>query len=140
MVSMAHILPNAVGFSKKRVPHLVKARCYADPMRPADTKPILWQNVASLMRHHWGGENLSRLSREAKVGPGTVSRIKEQRTSVGLDVLEQVAGVFELQAWHLLTPNLDPSNPPVIYLCARESELYERFLQSARDLAALNGR
>lgn len=136
---MTLILPNAVGRRKYKTPHSVRGLYYACLMTPVDTKPILWQNVAALMRHHWGGENLSRLSREARVGPGTVSRIKEQRTSVGLDVLEAVAGVFELQAWHLLTPSLDPSNPPVIYLCQREADLYDRFRKSARELAALNG-
>lgn len=108
-------------------------------MKPVDTKPILWGNVSALMRHHWGKENLTRLSREAEIGPGTASRIKEQRTSVGIEVLEAVASVFDLQAWHLLTPNLDPRNPPVIYLSRSEAALYERFRASARDLAALNG-
>jgi hypothetical protein len=84
------------------------------------------------MRHHWGEENLTRLSREAKIGPGTCTRIKEQETSVGLDVLEKVAAAFDLQAWHLLTPNLDPTNPPVIYLNRREAELYDRLRDAAK--------
>ena len=28
-----------------------------------DPKLVLWQNVSALMAHHWGGENLTRLSR-----------------------------------------------------------------------------
>lgn len=50
----------------------------------------------------WGGENLSRLAREAKVGVATVARIKNTETSVGLDVLEKVAAVFGVQAWQLI--------------------------------------
>jgi len=50
MVSIAHILPNAVWRGKFRAPHLVKVRCYAEFMRPAGTKPILCQNVAALIR------------------------------------------------------------------------------------------
>ncbi len=33
-----------------------------------DTKQILWANVSNLMTHHWGKENLSELSRRAKIG------------------------------------------------------------------------
>lgn len=108
-------------------------------MPKTEPKTILWENVAALMAHHWGGENLTRLSREAKIGPGTCTRIKEQQTSVGLDVLAKVAGAFQLQAWHLLTPNLDPTNPPVIYLSRREADLYDRLRTSAREIAAMNG-
>lgn len=107
-------------------------------MKPVDSKLILWQNVSALMRHHWGKTNLKRLSEEARIGLASCDRMKKQKTSVGLDILEAVAEVFELQAWHLLTPNLDPSNPPVIYLTRAEADLYQRFRASARDLAALN--
>lgn len=103
-------------------------------MISAEPKAILWANVSALMRHHWGKENLTRLARESGVGPGTATRIKEQSTSVGLDVLQSVARCFELQAWHLLTPNLDPSNPPVIYLCREEAALYARMKSDLREL------
>lgn len=139
MVSINATLPNPVGMRKHKTPQTVGYSAYALRMRTIDTKPILWQNVAALMRHHWGRENLTRLASEAKIGPGTATRIKEQKTSIGINVLESVANVFELQAWHLLTPNLDPTNPPVIYLSRDEAALYERFRTSARDLAALNG-
>ena len=110
---------------------------YAVPMREIEPKHILWANVAALMRHHWGDENLTRLAREAKIGPGSCTRIKEQRTSVGIDILSKVARVFELQAWHLLTPGLDPTNPPVIYLNRKEANFYKQLQQAARD--AFNG-
>ena len=103
-------------------------------MISAEPKAILWANVSALMRHHRGKENLTRLARESGVGPGTATRIKEQSTSVGLDVLQSVARCFDLQAWHLLTPNLDPSNPPVIYLCREEAALYSRMKTDFREL------
>lgn len=104
-----------------------------------DTKATLWQNVSALMRHHWHGENLTRLARESGIGPGTATRMKEQRTSVGIDVLEKVARVFDLQAWHLLTPNLDPSNPPVVYLSKAEADLYARVKANLRELLKQSG-
>lgn len=105
-------------------------------MPEIEPKRILWANVLRLMTHHWGGENLTRLARDARVGPGTCTRIKEQKTSVGIDILQKVAAAFDLQAWHLLTPDLDPANPPVIYLNEREKLLYDNLRAAAK---ALNG-
>lgn len=100
-----------------------------------DSKQILWENISALMAHHWGKENLSELSRRAKVGLATCDRIKKRETSVGTDVLEKLADVFGLQAWHLLTPQLDPKNPPVIWLTKTERDLYENMRNAARLLA-----
>lgn len=102
-----------------------------------DTKQILWANVSNLMTHHWGKENLSELSRRAKIGLATCDRIKKRETSVGTDVLEKIAEVFNLQAWHLLTPSLDPSNPPVIWLTQTERDLYENMRNAARKLVEI---
>lgn len=55
----------------------------------------------------YGKENLTRLIDEAEVGPGTITRIKNQETSVGIDVLEKVAGALKVEPWQLLHPNLD---------------------------------
>lgn len=78
------------------------------------------------MHFHYGKENLNRLIRDCKIGPGTATRIKEQKTSVGIDVLAKIAMAFELQPWHLLLPELDPSNAPVSFLTAEERRLHER--------------
>lgn len=102
-----------------------------------DTKQILWVNVSTLMTHHWGKENLSELSRRAKIGLATCDSIKKRETSVGTDVLEKIAEVFNLQAWHLLTPGLDPGNPPVIWLTKTERDLYENMRNAARKLVEI---
>lgn len=106
-------------------------------MDSTDTKAILWANVQALMRHHFGKENLSELARRAKVGLATCDRIKKQKTSVGVDVLEGVAAAFDLQPWHLLTPDLDPANPPVIWMTTTEYDLYQKLRVSAQQLAAI---
>jgi Cro/C1-type HTH DNA-binding domain len=76
------------------------------------TRATLWRNLSALMSHHWGRENLTRLSRDAGIGPGTASRIKACETSIGLDVLSDIAKVFHLQPWQLLVDGLDPADPP----------------------------
>ena len=100
-----------------------------------DPKLVLWQNVSALMRHHWGSDNLTKLSREAKIGPGTATRIKEMQTSVGLDVVDRVAEAFDLEMWQMLTPGLDPQNPPAARPVSKaERELYDRLILSIKQL------
>jgi hypothetical protein len=85
---------------------------------------VLWDNVSAAMRLHWGKENLTRLGKEAGIGPGGATRLKQQKTSVGLDVLARVAILFDLHPFHLLLPNLDPANPPVMPMTPQEQEFY----------------
>lgn len=102
-------------------------------------KAVLWQNVKALMDARYGKENLTRLAADAKIGPGTATRIKEQKTSVGLDVLEQIGQAFGVEPWQLLVPGMNPSNPPVLReINGAERELYERLLQAAKDLSKLD--
>jgi len=104
-------------------------------MNPIDTRPILWANLSALMISRWGKENLSRLGREAGIGLASCDRIKKQTTSLGLDLVESVASVFDLQAWQVLTPDLDPSDPPVLYLTRAEAAKYRTFKESAKEFA-----
>lgn len=98
------------------------------------TKELLWANVTALMLHHWNEINLWQLAKRAKIGPATATRIKEARTSVGLDIVDKVAGVFGLQAWQLLLPDLDPANVPAAMISDDEKRLYER-LKRAKAVA-----
>lgn len=91
------------------------------------SKELLWANLTALMLHHWHEINLNRLAREAKIGPASAMRMKESRTSVGLDIVDSVAGVFGLRAWQLLLPDLDPKNVPVTMVSDAERRLYEKY-------------
>lgn len=107
------------------------------PANGADSKAVLWAAVSALMRKHYGRENLQRLARDCKFAPATATRIKKQETSVGIEVLEQIAEAFHLHAWQLLVPGFDPKNPPVLQpVTARERKFYDRIMQTARELAA----
>lgn len=94
--------------------------------KPPTVQQTLWRNISAIMQHHYKGENLNQLVRDCKIGPGTASRIKEQKTSVGIDVLAKISAAFDLQPWHLLLPDLDPSNAPVSFLTAQERDLHNR--------------
>ena len=115
---------------------MVGLRVYPVGMAPVDSKTVLWNNVSALMRKRWNCENLSKLAREAGIGPGSATRIKEQRTSVGLDVLEKVAACFDLEPWQLLVANLDPDDLPIAPLTQNEAAKIERMREAAKQLAA----
>jgi len=129
---MSNILPNAVGERKHNLSHSVNEGGYPTWVPNLDQKAVLWANVSALMRHQWGAENLSRLSREAGIALASCTRIKEQKTSIGLDVLGRIADCFHLQPWHMLVPGLDPANPPVIVLSKGEAAFYAKLKEATR--------
>lgn len=92
------------------------------------SKEVLWGSVSALMRKHYGKENLTQLAKDCKIGPATASRVKEQKTSVGVEVIDRIAARFGLHAWQLLVPGFDPAHIPTLQpLSEREAALYERF-------------
>jgi hypothetical protein len=90
----------------------------------AELKRVLAANVITLMKHHWGGVNKSRLRTAAgetdpatgqllrKAGMGTFDRLMEETRDVGIDVLRRIGRAFGLEVWQLLIPDLDPTKPP----------------------------
>lgn len=70
-------------------------------------KKTLWENVRQLMIERWGRENINRLARESKIGLASAQRIKEGKTSVGLDIVESVGRAFRVPAFSLLLPAKD---------------------------------
>jgi transcriptional regulator with XRE-family HTH domain len=104
-----------------------------------DSKQLLWASVSALMQKHYGGENLTRLAKECKFGPGTASRLKEAQTSVGLDIIDKIAARFHVDVWELLVPGFDPSNRPALQpISETERELYAKFKELAREAAKTN--
>lgn len=102
-------------------------------METIDSRKVLWENVAALMSHHWRGENLTRLAREAGIGPGSATRLKEQKTSVGLELVDKLARVFGLEVWQLLVPGLNPRAPPTLMpMSEQERAFYERVAEAAK--------
>jgi hypothetical protein len=105
-------------------------------MSSLDTRQVLWTNVRTLMHHHWQREDLGRLAKLAKIGPATCTRIKQQETSVGVEIVDKIAEVFGLNTWQLLVPSLDPANPPMLVLNSTERLVYRKIMDAVRDLQA----
>lgn len=70
-------------------------------------KEVLWENVRALMVQKYGAENLNRLAKEAKIGPASAMRIKESKTSIGVDIVERIARALDVQPWQLFAPGMD---------------------------------
>ena len=102
-----------------------------------NSKSALWHSVHALMVKHYKKENLTRLAKECKIGPGTAARIKEQSTSVGIDILEAIAEHFHLAAWQLLVPGFDPDNPPALKPMSKaERVFYEKVMDATKMLVS----
>lgn len=95
-------------------------------------KAAIWENISGFMALRWGRENTSRLAREAGLGLATINRLKQQETSTGVDVLEKIAHVFEVQVWQLLVPGMDPKNPPVLKVGGTTELEFYKALESIR--------
>lgn len=79
-------------------------------MKTTDPKSYLWSNICSLM-----GEpdpSIRSVTKKTGVGQGTIQRIKEGSTSVGLDVITSIAVSFGLEPWQLLVAGLDNQKLP----------------------------
>src|SRR5690606_5269453 len=72
-------------------------------MDEQQAKRVLWKNVRDLMVRDYGKINVTRLGEDAGIG-GSASRIKAQRTAVGLDVIVKVANKFKVAPHQLLMP------------------------------------
>lgn len=81
-------------------------------MEEPNTKKRLWENVSRLMVKRYGKENLTKLAKEAKFGPGSATRLKDQSTSVGVDIVDKLAQLFKVEPWQLSVPQLNVDSPP----------------------------
>lgn len=96
----------STAFGMSSQPHSVDKLQYRIRMSERNTRKQLWDNVSALMQKHYGGENLTRLAKEAKFGPDSATRLKEQNTSVGIDILDKLAKLFKVEPWELLAPGI----------------------------------
>ena len=104
-------------------------------MSVIDSRIIVWRSVSALMQKHYGKENLTRLAREAKIGPGSATRLKECETSLGVELVDKLAAAFGVESWQLMVPGFDPDNlPTLIPVTEGERALYERLLTLTKDL------
>jgi len=89
-------------------------------------------------------QGLSRALRQQgmRLGQSSVSRILNGNQSPTLDLVDKIARAFQLQAWQLLVPGFEPTNPPMTRqederlraLYARVQEQYSELQRAMQEL------
>ncbi len=97
------------------------------------SRKVLADNLARLMRL---GEpdHLTQavVGKKAGCNQRTIGRLLTCDQAPTTDILDGLASAFDLMAWQLLVPGLDPGNPPVNHVTEAEKRLYERLKEAAR--------
>lgn len=74
-----------------------------------------------------------------KVGKSTIDRALKGDTTLNLDYIEAIAKVFGLDPWQLLTPSMQPKNPPVLRSVGEaEDKMYTKLKTLAKEITELN--
>ena len=132
-------MTQSTAYGRLGQPHSVASPGYgSEVIKKTDSRRVLWQNVSALMRSRYGKEHLTKFAEDIGAGPGTATRIKNQETSVGLEVIDRIAREFKLEAWQLFVPDLDPTNPPVLApLTDSERRLYAKLRETVEVVGGL---
>ncbi len=108
-----------------------------------DIKRVVSDNVQTLLNYaadrHQPYGDAKALAIKAGISPSTVGHLLKCETAAKIDTLHAIAKVYKLEAWQLLIPNLDPSNPPVVPYSDAERALYWRIKSVAQDFALPGG-
>lgn len=86
-------------------------------------KIILAANLSRAMKLG-GAKTRSQLGLKTASGvaQATIGRILRAETDATIDTVQALARTLDLEAWHLLVPDLDPKNPPTMKKMTLDSE------------------
>jgi hypothetical protein len=104
----------------------------------ADNLRALMQYAARTRRTEDGPASQKALAKATELGRGTIQRalgLDPSKTAVAIDTLAALAKAYDLHAWQLLIPDLDPTNPPVVAITDTEKLLAERLKFVTNELA-----
>jgi transcriptional regulator with XRE-family HTH domain len=104
-----------------------------------EARDIVAENLNALMAYakktgHPERASNKGLAKLSGVSRPTIRQMRKAERAVGIDTLQAIAEVFEIEAWSLLVPHLEPSNPPTkpIHMSKTEIKLYTRLGWVAR--------
>jgi hypothetical protein len=75
---------------------------------------VLAENLKALMAARPALDAFPKIVAAGGPSNGTLDRIRRAASGCSVDQLDLLAKVFELQPWQLMTPGLDPTNPPML--------------------------
>lgn len=97
---------------------------------------VLSANLKALKAAHIELTSDAKVARRAGIDQKTVWRMINESNSATLGSITQVAAAFDLQAWQILVPGLDPRNPPVVAMTEVERDFYSRLKRDLTHLVA----
>lgn len=103
-------------------------------------RQILSENLRTLMQSSKRYNSCPAVERGTndvghKVGRTTVQQVLDGNTPFNLDHLDALGRLFGVDPWQLLTPNLDPTHPPVLKTVNdTERQLQDRLRAMLREL------
>lgn len=92
-------------------------------------------NLRRLMEAHRPPMSGTVLAKSAGVGQRSIGRILTSKQIPTIDMVAKIAHVFDLEAWQMLVPDLDPRVPPQLEPNAVELELFRKWHVLMKDLA-----
>lgn len=95
--------PNSVGNFQYRI-----------RMAEKDPKIILWENAQTLMKDRYGAVILARLAEDANLAPANMTRLKQAKTSTGMDIVAAIAKALGVEVWQLLVDGLSTEKLPAL--------------------------
>jgi len=108
------------------------------PKNKPNLRIVLAHNLKTLMAGEDDAGSQSALKRRSGVSQATIGRIERMEVDARIDTVQQIACAYGLEAWQLLVPGLNPSNPPMLRSASEEERtLYERLRVTVEDLAKL---
>ena len=101
-----------------------------------NSRTIISENLSRLMHLDDPKHRISQkdMGKQAGCDQRTIGRILSKDMAATVDMLDGIAKSFGLECWQLLTPDLDPTNPPINHMTESEKQLYERMRESARQI------
>lgn len=104
----------------------------------ASAREVLAANVNRLMAASKDLTTVKRLHARSGVSTGTIDRLRRSEAATGIDNIGAIAAAFDLQAWQLLVPDLQPTNPPIL---VAESPAMKALFETLRNTTeAIEGR
>ena len=107
-------------------------------------RTVLAENIQKLMDSNPLLSSLVKVAAEAKRKGHTVSKnavdtARKGANSATIDSVDAIARAFEMEAWQLLVPGMNPRNPPVLKsIGASEEAMYLKLRKAAEVIVAID--
>ena len=107
--------------------------------RPRD---VLAENLRALMKKSKDRNGtlgtIEQVAEASGVSKGVVERMTKAQSNTGIDHLQGIAKAFEMEAWQLMIPGLDATNPPMLAAVTEQQKaLWDKLKKTATELTQL---